>query len=517
MEEAELLKERLLAITDKRKLQEEIAQRRLKIEEEKLKLHHLQKKALREKWLLDGLNTMTPMEQEEMIKQNQEDQKSVKFLEHNIGRLEQEIEDLEKQETQLSAKEVRVLQKLKSVERTTEDIIKAVKAEAREEPEPIKDIYAGIPDLPPSYKPSFIRRMESAQFENGEEARKALFAMEIKVEKDMKTGKNKVISSIPVPSDEIKDAGVKVYDDGRKSVYAVSSGGKMVKNGIDSLAPIEVEDLLRKATERSTQSPTEYHEPVFSNAFHSSATHKGQVSPSSNGHRSPVTMEHQNGHSSTFTEEIPIVNPSVPENLVSHQPRVMTQNGQANNVEFQVKETRHEASFRNSPDDLTTYYPAELEDNVHYNIVHATPCYVDDNEPVTMIFMGYKQADENDSRPLTDYEGVIRAELVVIDDDEENNKEEKRSNDSELINVPETQPLHISNPSIPTVQKVPTHNIALHSPQPYKNSISLREQDATLGPDNYLPVAKQDIDDGTEDPSLTALRIRMAKLGKKVI
>lgn len=45
MEEAELLKERLLAITDKRKLQEEIAQRRLKIEEGKLKLHHLKKKS----------------------------------------------------------------------------------------------------------------------------------------------------------------------------------------------------------------------------------------------------------------------------------------------------------------------------------------------------------------------------------------------------------------------------------------------------------------------------------------
>ncbi|XP_069593796.1 palmdelphin [Ranitomeya imitator] len=518
MEEAELLKERLLAITDKRKLQEEIAQRRLKIEEEKLKLHHLQKKALREKWLLDGLNSMTHTEQEEMIKQNQEDQKCIKLLEHNIGRLEQEIEDLEKQETQLSAKEMRVLQKLKSVERTNEDIIKAVKAEVQEDPEPVKDIYAGIPDLPPSYKPSFIRRMESAQTENGEEARKALFAMEIKVEKDMKTGKNTVISSIPVPSDEIKDAGVKVYDDGRKSVYALSSEGKMVKNGIDSLAPIEVEDLLRKATERSTQSPTEYHEPVFSNPFHNSVTHKGQVSPSINGHSSPVTMEHQNGHNSTFTEEMPIVHSPVPGNPMSSRPRVMTQNGQATNVEFQVKEACHEATFRNSPDDITKYQPVEWEDNVHYNIVHAAPCYVDDNEPVTMIFMGYKQADENDSRPLTDYEGVIRAELVVIDDDEENNKEdEKRVN--KLTNVPETQPLHISNPSISTntVQKVPIHNIALHSPQPYKNSISLREQDATLGPHNYLPASNQSIDDGTEDPSLTALRIRMAKLGKKVI
>ncbi|KAG9483113.1 palmdelphin [Eleutherodactylus coqui] len=516
MEEAELRKERLLAITDKRKLQEEIAQRRIKIEEEKLKLHHLQKKALREKWLLDGLSAMTPVEQEEMIKQNQDDQQQIKLLELNIGRLEQEIEDLEKQETQLSAKEVHVLQRLRSVERTTEDIIKAVKAEVREEP--VKDIYAGIPDLPPSYIPSFIRRMESAQSENGEEARKALFAMEIKVEKDLKTGKNTVISSIPVPSDEITDAGVKVYDDGRKSVYAVSSEGKTENNGIDSLAPIEVEDLLRKATERSTQSPTEYHEPVFANPFHSATTHKGQVSPRINGHSSPVIMGHQNGHHNTDTEEMPIIKPPVQKDQTSPQPRVLMQNGQATNMEFQIKEAQPEATVRNSGADITEYSLTQLEDDIHYNIVHATPCYVDENEPVTMIFMGYKHADENETKSLTDYEGVIRAELVVIDDEEEDNKEEEKTA-KELINVPKTQPSHISNPSIPTntVQKVLTHNIALHSPQPYKNSISLREQVATLGPHNYLPVSTQSTDDGTEDPSLTALRIRMAKLGKKVI
>lgn len=518
MEEAELLKERLLAITDKRKLQEEIAKRRLKIEEEKLKQHHLQKKAFREKWLLEGLSTMTPAEQEETMKQNQEDQKQIKLLERNITRLEQEVEDLEKQETQLSAKEVRVLQRLKSVERTTEDIIKAVKSEVREGPEPVKDIYAGIPDLPPSYKPSFIRRLESAQSENGEEARKALFAMEIRVEKDMKTGKKTVISSIPVPSDEVKDAGVKVYDDGRKSVYAVSSEGKMVNNGIDSLAPIEVEDLLRKATERSTQSPTEFHEPVFSNPFNNVTTHQGQVSPKVNGHNSPVITEQQNSRPVTVTEEETRMKVSVPEDLTSSQPKVVQQNGQGVNVEVQRTATPRELSFRNAGDDAAVYQPTEVVDDIHYNFVQEGPCYGDDNEPVTMIFMGYKHADDNDSRPLTDYEGVIRAELVVIDDEEEDNKEEEKIA-KELSHPPETQPLNTSIPPIPTKtrQKTPAHNMALHSPQPYRNSMSLQEQDATLGPHNYLPVSKQSLDDGTEDPSLTALRIRMAKLGKKVI
>ncbi|KAM9325847.1 palmdelphin [Gastrophryne carolinensis] len=514
MEEAELLRERLLAITDKRKLQEEIAQRRLQIEEEKLKLHHLKKKALREKWLLDGLNTMTPEEQENMLRQTQEDQKQIKVLDHNIGRLEQKIEDLEKQEMQLSAKETRVLERLKSVERTTEDIIKAVKAEAQEEV-PIQDIYAGIPDLPPSYKPSFIRKMENAQLEDGEEPRKALFAMEIKVEKDNKTGKSTVLSSIPVSSSELKDAGIKVYDDGRKSVFAVGSQGKTDKNGVDSLAPIEVEDLLRKATEKSVQSPTEYHEPVFSNPYNNSTAQKGQVLPSVNGHKSPIIMTQQNGHSPAvpeealktkqFAEEVPVYTP----------PRVITQNRPAAHTKPPLPEGYNEAMSVNSGSYVSTSPKGNMEDDVRYNIVHAEPCFVEDSEPVTMIFMGYKHADESESKLLTDYEGVIRAELVVIDDD--NDKEEETAV-KELIEPTETQPL--PKPSMPNnyTPKIPKHNIALHGPQPYRNSISLDiEQDANLCLHNSVPVYKQTTDDGTKDPSLTALRIRMAKLGKKVI
>ncbi|XP_077308978.1 palmdelphin [Lithobates pipiens] len=515
MEEAELLKERLLAITDKRKLQEEIAQRRLKIEEGKLKLHHLKKKATREKWLLDGLNTMSPEEQQDMLRQNQEDQNQIKDLEHNIGRLEQEIDDLEMQETQLSAKEVQVLKRLKSVERTTEDIIKAVKTEARKEP--IKDIYAGIPDLPPSYKPKFVRKMESAHTENGEEPRKALFAMEIKVEKDTKTGKNIVLSSIPVPSSEFQDTGVKVYDDGRKSVFAVSSEGKTAKNDINSLAPIEVEELLRKATEKSTQSPTEYHEPVFSNPYNSSTLHKGQVQQNVNGHNSPIIVNQQNGHSPTVEEDIFPKIQSVPKAPVYSQPKVIMQNGQSTHVEPQLKEDYHQAVFVNSEGCTTKHSTAaNMEDDVQHSVVHATPCYIDGSEPVTMIFMGYQDADENESRPLTDYEGVIRAELVIIDDD--NDKEEEATVEG-LIKQPETKAEPISNPPLPNsvAHKLPKHNITLHGPQPYKNSISLQEQESSLGPHNYVPVSKQMTDDGTEDPSLTALRIRMAKLGKKVI
>lgn len=45
-----------------------------------------QKKALREKWLLDGFSSMTPKEEEEMQKQNQEDQQRTRELEQDIFR-----------------------------------------------------------------------------------------------------------------------------------------------------------------------------------------------------------------------------------------------------------------------------------------------------------------------------------------------------------------------------------------------------------------------------------------------
>lgn len=326
--------------------------------------------------------------------------------------------------------------------------------------------------------------------------------MEIKVEKDMKTGKNIVLSSIPLPSSDFKDTGVKVYDDGRKSVFAVSTAGKTVKDEVDSLAPIEVEDLLRKATAKSTQSPTEYHEPVFSNPYNTSTIHKGQVEQNLNGHSSPIIVNQQNGHSPTVLGEVFPKKQPVPEVPVYSQPKVVMQNGQSTHVEPQLKEDCHQEMFVTTEGYTINHSTAaNMEDDMKHSVLHATPCYIDDSEPVTMIFMGYQHADENESKPLTDYEGVIRAELVIIDDD--NDKGEEAAEEG-LIKEPETKP----EPTTPLLNsvahKLPKHNIALHGPQPYKNSISLQEQESSLGSQNYIPVSKQIADDdGTEDPTLT--------------
>ncbi|CAN9506530.1 unnamed protein product [Ophioblennius macclurei] len=132
MEEADLLKERLQAITDKRRIQEDITKKRRQIEEEKLKLQYIKKKALRDQWLMDGMSQQSEEEQEAMRLQTQDEQQQSDQLQSNIHRIEKEIEALETQELNISANEEAVLKRLKEVERTAEDIIKKATSVDRE-------------------------------------------------------------------------------------------------------------------------------------------------------------------------------------------------------------------------------------------------------------------------------------------------------------------------------------------------------------------------------------------------
>ncbi|NWU71042.1 PALMD protein, partial [Pterocles burchelli] len=525
---------------DKRKLQEEITQKRLKVEEEKMKHQHLKKKALREKWLLDGLSSLTPKEQEEMQKQNWEDQQQMHELEQDIFRLEKEIEALEREEMEVSAKEEAILKKLKSVEKTTEDIIKSVKTEkAGFEKEAADYIYTSIPDLPKSFRPSALK--STAHAPTDDEKRKALFAMEIKVEKDMKTGENTVLSTIPLPSKEFKETGIKVYDDGRKSVYAVSSNGSTTQNGMDELAPVEVEDLLRQATEKNSQSPTEYHEPVFANKFCRPVTpqkdkivpgpkledtHRREMNGFGNHHtefsskREPFMQQHkENG------VDLPkVIQPTSPSPVLSCSEKKVHTNPEKRMIHNEERKAAHEElkPYQNTRErhnetrfsspchpDETPLTPQDEED-VQYSIVQAVPCYVDDSEPVTMIFMGYQRIDDDDAeadQKLSRYDGVIRAELVIIDDDDEDDSKSEK---------PAYHPIgHYSQvyrpPSRKTTEAVQTNPVSSLGMSlnkvPHKNSISLREQEERLSsPTHHDHLHGQISGDGTEDPSLTGNR-----------
>ncbi|XP_008263052.1 palmdelphin isoform X1 [Oryctolagus cuniculus] len=546
MEEAELVKGRLQAITDKRKIQEEISQKRLKIEEEKLKHQHLKKKALREKWLLDGISS--GKEQEEMKKQNQQDQHQIQVLEQSIHRLEKEIQDLEKAELQISTNEEAILKKLKSIERTTEDIIRSVKVEKEETSgESIEYIYANIPDLPKSYIPSKLRKERNEGIEDDEQNRKALYAMEIKVEKDLKTGESTVLSSIPLPSDDFKGTGIKVYDDGQKSVYAVSSNHSATYNGTDGLAPVEVEDLLRQASERNSKSPTEYHEPVYANPFCRPTTPQREkatpvpdfqerIKIRANGLGNDVnesTHHMDNGLSEERGDNLNHVGPTRP---VPH-PRSVPQQAEEMPLTPQKRlttpwEDSNILQDKYAPSPKARLNPCEAtagkslpcqeeeEEDIRYNIVHSLPSDVDEAEPVTMIFMGYQQAEDNEEEKklLAGYDGIIHAELVVIDDEEEES-EGKAEEPSFHPIAPHSQVYQPTKPTpLPRKRSEVSPQENTNHNSPHKNSMSLKEQEESLGsPAHHSPLDVPVAGDGTEDPSLTALRMRMAKLGKKVI
>ncbi|CAH6789116.1 Palmd [Phodopus roborovskii] len=512
MEEAELVKERLQAITDKRKIQEEISQKRLKIEEEKLKHQHLKKKALREKWLLEGIGS--GKEQEEMKKQNQQDQHQTQVLEQSI------------------------LRYILSGAFFKSPFLKSVKVEKEEiQEESIEDIYANIPDLPSSYIPSRLRKERNEGQDDDEQNRKALYAMEIRVEKDLKTGESIVLSSIPLPSDDFKSTGVKVYDDGQKSVYAVSSNQNTTYNGTDGLAPVEVEDLLRQASERNSQSPTEYHEPVYANPFCRPMTpQRERVSPGPNfqerimmkanglGNHANESMHYMSeGLSEGRSNGTSHISPTRPtpqprstvrqaEEMVHTQQKMVTPWEESN-----IRQNEHEVSprtglspCRTSPGKLGPQSSSptcqEEAEDVRYNIVHSLPSDVDDTEPVTMIFMGYQQADDNEEEKklLTGYDGVIHAELVVIDDEGEEDEGQAEKPSYHPV-APCSQ---VYQPTKPTPlprkrSEVSPHENTNHK-SPHKNSISLKEQEERLGsPARHSPLGVPMAGDGTEDPSLT--------------
>ncbi|XP_053512185.1 A-kinase anchor protein 2 isoform X3 [Artibeus jamaicensis] len=210
MAEAELHKERLQAIAEKRKRQTEIEGKRQELDEQILLLQHCKSKVLREKWLLQGIPAGTAEEEEARRRQSEEDEFRVKQLEDNIQRLEQEIQALESEESQISAKEQIILEKLKETEKSFKDFQKS--------------------------------------FSNTDGA---VYAMEINVEKDKQTGETKILSASTIGPEGVHQRGVRVYDDGTKVVYEVRSGGTVVENGVHRLSSKDVEELIQKAGQSS--------------------------------------------------------------------------------------------------------------------------------------------------------------------------------------------------------------------------------------------------------------------------
>ncbi|KAL0963198.1 hypothetical protein UPYG_G00351030 [Umbra pygmaea] len=220
MAESELHKERLQALTDKRKRQSEIEDKRRQLDDVVLQLQHLKSKAMRERWLLQDTPSGLNDEDDGRRRQLEKDEEQGKRLEDTIYRLENDIGLLESEESQISAKEQNLRERLKKTERSIEDLQKSLQNEHG-----------------------------SAEHASGDHPRTpVMYAMEINVERDRKTGPlPRSFSASPASPDEVSQRGIKVFDDGRKVVYEVRAGGATtLENGVHPWNSTQVEELMQR-------------------------------------------------------------------------------------------------------------------------------------------------------------------------------------------------------------------------------------------------------------------------------
>lgn len=85
------------------------------------------------------------------------------------------------------------------------------------------------------------------------------------MEHNKKTGKSQVLSTETVSPESIPERGLKVFDDGHKSVFALQSErAKTANRAVRDMTPTEVEALLNEATEEKVHTEVQYHQPVYS-------------------------------------------------------------------------------------------------------------------------------------------------------------------------------------------------------------------------------------------------------------
>ncbi|XP_072260595.1 A-kinase anchor protein 2 isoform X2 [Pyxicephalus adspersus] len=357
MAEAELHKERLQAIAEKRKRQAAIEDKRQQLEDQILQLQHLKSKSLREKWLMQGAPAASVEVEEARKRQCEEDEQKLKILEENVQRLEKDIEQLENEESLISAKEQILREKLKETEVSFVDIQKSL---SNQDKDAVNYIYSQIPDLTNLYS-----HQESSPICDGTTKVPALYAMEINVEKDRKTGETKILSTAAIDSDGFHQRGVKVYDDGNKVVYELHHAGAVVENGVHKLSTRDVDDLIQKSTQLAGQ----------------------DILPK----------------------------------------RTLTNDGNSSHMKEQLHFKEAKLEMVHKPSKGFPLKPGQQHVRSDGSDVNEATL----EQPVTMIFMGYQNIDDDDeeTKKVLGYDDTMKAELVLIDEDDEKSLREKTVTD----------------------------------------------------------------------------------------
>ncbi|KAF7646056.1 hypothetical protein LDENG_00194250 [Lucifuga dentata] len=461
MEESELLKERLQAITEKHRIQEDIRQKKQELDREKLKLQHLKKKALRERWLLQDSVTHNATLQHSL----QSDQQQTRALQLSIHRIEKDVESLEREESVVSTNESFILDRLKVVEKRPEEIIKV--AQDGFVPEPLK-VATLMPNVPQCLSLHANKHPQPP-------SRKTLFALEISVSRNPLTGEQTVVSAAPLPPQH-QHTGVKVYDDGRKCVYALKSQeGSHDQGRASELSSNEVEQLLRSATEHCrVKQQTHSRREVQDERNHGErrSGHPLRLSAAEERHRRHADSQrkhqeeeqtyynHQRNHQSHHVR-----NHKREEHGNDHANGTISMKGMRANGcppprsydQEVVSACQPELCYTPANDiPLSDYISVEEEECYSYACRNResndsqsnplfsgsaqagrmpSPIYSDDTpytilntmettEPITAIFMGF-QTTQDESGRGQEYEGCLRAELVIIDDNDVNSDDNR--------------------------------------------------------------------------------------------
>ncbi|XP_067828974.1 paralemmin-3-like [Heptranchias perlo] len=235
MAETKLLKQRLQAITQKRKVQEEIEKKKRELEEERLQLQQLKRRSLRERWLLEG-SISSPTELEAPARSPECDSLSqAQKLQESINRLQSEIEHLEITEELTSQEDHAVTTTLKTIALPPKDAIQVIKSTLSEEQK--KPV---IPKKPEVFRPKLPPRKNDSTVmaENEEKHRAALFTTGANVEEDTKTGATGIIPTVP----ETESNALKVCDAPEK---AIDTGTDMLQKKLTQ-ENVEVLLILKK-------------------------------------------------------------------------------------------------------------------------------------------------------------------------------------------------------------------------------------------------------------------------------
>ncbi|XP_041849321.1 palmdelphin-like [Melanotaenia boesemani] len=412
MEDSDLLRERFHAITAKHRIQEYIHQKKLELDQEKLKLQHLRKMILKEQWLLQESEFFNTQQQDLASNYSQ-----TRALQLSIHRTEKEVECLERQEGMISANECFILNRLKALQKGPDDIIKEANRSFVLEPLQVTKVMPGDPDVPnpPANKPnepstqergSHNQRCISEQVEQSPGS--ATMLCQIKQQNYHLNPNKRKERGFPNPRDEREDQEGRYRNHILKGTLAetdFTSRGRWRRNPHDELC------YCHHAVNHEGQG--HYHgngrDHNYSQYSNSMSRHSRVINDSSSSRQLPQRSQHQEG-------------------ATAHQP----QQSSAPDSLIPADDNIHELDCQTPPSRQATRVPSLV-------LVDHSPCTMLSSlqitEPITAIFMGFQTA-QDDSGQVQEFEGILKAELILIQDNKDHGEASSMTETKDCPQVP---------------------------------------------------------------------------------